>query len=414
MATAPVYCTHVELKRVFPQVKEFDGKTPVYGWVLELTDWYDSSLDLYYSADCGLVSQLFYDGSEVDKIAYNTIETTQLDGALTPSAEVFYVDADHGLAANDIVKIDDEYIRIVSVSDDTITISTPATNRGIFGTSAQHHLNNAKVYRIIDVSADVSDSASSTPVGLSFVYDTHLDLCILISTSNPSDNLVEAGEDFTDLVTQFRTDASRYLDSKLAPDITSEQRKDKYGNYDYLIVRTTALIAASFMIKTKDPTSEMATSFMEEVEASIASLNNGEAALSWQVTSTSSKGVIKEGNIQSSLSLAPVELKGRYSGTYDLIRIAITTSGHMGHGKYSVWVKNSEKLGISQGNLVIDDKIINGDFQPLAGGLEVRFSAQIATIAATEDDWWEVEVYGWQMEVDSSPLKPIKLTRKYR
>ena len=168
------------------------------------------------------------------------------------------------------------------------------------------------------------------------------------------------------------------------------------------------------MIKTKDPTSEMATSFMEEVEASIASLNNGEAALSWQVTSTSSKGVIKEGNIQSSLSLAPVELKGRYSGTYDLIRIAITTSGHMGHGKYSVWVKNSEKLGISQGNLVIDDKIINGDFQPLAGGLEVRFSAQIATIAATEDDWWEVEVYGWQMEVDSSPLKPIKLTRKYR
>ena len=32
MATAPIYCTHKELKRVFPQVDEFDQKTPIYGW----------------------------------------------------------------------------------------------------------------------------------------------------------------------------------------------------------------------------------------------------------------------------------------------------------------------------------------------------------------------------------------------
>ena len=32
MATAATYCTHKELKRVFPQLDSFDGKKPIYGW----------------------------------------------------------------------------------------------------------------------------------------------------------------------------------------------------------------------------------------------------------------------------------------------------------------------------------------------------------------------------------------------
>ena len=31
MATAPTYITHAELKRIFPQMDEFDQKTPIYG-----------------------------------------------------------------------------------------------------------------------------------------------------------------------------------------------------------------------------------------------------------------------------------------------------------------------------------------------------------------------------------------------
>ena len=58
MATAPIYCTHNELKRVFPQLDEFDTKTPVYGWVV-------SSWSLYVAHDCGLVTQLFADGKDL-------------------------------------------------------------------------------------------------------------------------------------------------------------------------------------------------------------------------------------------------------------------------------------------------------------------------------------------------------------
>ena len=58
MATAPIYCTHQELKRVFPQLDEFDSKTPIYGWVV-------SSGALYVAHDCGLVTQLFADGADL-------------------------------------------------------------------------------------------------------------------------------------------------------------------------------------------------------------------------------------------------------------------------------------------------------------------------------------------------------------
>ena len=40
MATAPIYCTHAELKRVFPQMDEFDQKTAIYGWVEVTTNKY--------------------------------------------------------------------------------------------------------------------------------------------------------------------------------------------------------------------------------------------------------------------------------------------------------------------------------------------------------------------------------------
>ena len=59
MASAPIYCTHNELKRVFPQLDEFDQKTPVYGWTSLTFD----SIALYVAYNTGLMTQLFIDGA---------------------------------------------------------------------------------------------------------------------------------------------------------------------------------------------------------------------------------------------------------------------------------------------------------------------------------------------------------------
>jgi len=408
MATAAIYCTHKELKRVFPQLDSFDGKKQVYGWGLGLNNWRDTTLDIYYANNTGLVTQLFWDGAEVDKIAFNTTETSKLNGAVTQSATSLDVDSGSGFAADDIIKVNNEYMRVVSVSTDTITVSTPTTNRGLFGSAAQHHADDSSVYKIIDTSQDVGDASSANPAALTFVYDTYLDLCLLITAADPNDYLVEAGEDFTTLVTQYRTDASRYLDSMLDPNMPREAFKDKSGNFDYLIIRTTALIAANFMIKSHDPNSELANALMAEAMLNIENINEGKAALSFQVTRDSSQGVIRDVSYTDG-AIRPVDTRGEWSGTYDLIKVKITTGGGvLGTAKYSVWVKDTDKL---KNNQVVTDEIINGDYQPLANGLEIRFAGETDSSTANLNNEWEIEVFGKYENVDNSSAKAVKMTR---
>ena len=415
MATAPTYITHKELKRIFPQMDEFDQKTAVYGWTSGLTDFYDSSLDAFYATDTGLITELFLDGAKIDKIAYNTTETTQVKVAITPDLSSIDVDSTSAFSANDIIKIGNEYMRVTAVTDgDTLAISVPGTNRGLFGSSAQHHAVDASVYKIIDASADLSDSTSSGS-SLSFMYDTALDLCLLIgddlTTNNPSDNLIEAGEDFSAMVTQYTADASRYFDSRVDPSLPKNQLKDKAGNYDYMVIRTVGLIAASFMVKTKDHASELAVSFMEEAENNIGLLNEGKAALSWQNTADAPQGIIRDVSYTDG-SVRPVDTRGEYSGTFDLIRVLIVNGGAMdGTATYSVWVKDGDNLGNQQGTQVVTAEKINGDFQALAGGLQIRFGGNTKTSVATATNEWEVEVTGRGEYVDSSDMKAIKLTR---
>ena len=316
MATAPIYCTHKELKRVYPQIDAFDTKTPIYGWT--------SAGDLHASQNCGLITQLFRDGQDLG----------DANGAGdTPNAinEWFYV------ADEDVVY---------------------------------------------------------------FHY-----------TSDPNDLLMEGGEDFTTLVTQFRTDASRYLDSKLDPNLPREQLKDKSGNFDYMIIRSSALIAAAFMIRATDPTNEVASALMEEAQGNIDALNTGNAALSWQTTRDASRGIIRDVSYTDG-SVRPVDTRGMWNGTFDLIRVTIVGGGALdGTATYSVWVKDGDKLGNQQGNQVVTAEKINGDYQSLAGGLQIRFAGETKTSVATATNEWEIEVMGAAEHIDASGVKSVHNSR---
>ena len=315
MATAPTYITHKELKRIFPQLDEFDQKTPIYGWV-------EVSSNKYAAHDSGQVTQLFAEGEDLG----------------------------------------------------------PAQ-------SAHTDLN----------------------VEGEWFYNSAEDVCYYYSASNPLDKLMEGGEEFVGMVTQYRADASRYFDSRVDPSLPREQLKDKSGNYDYMVIRTVGLIAACFMIRTKDHTSELAASFMEEVEINLALLNEGKAALSWQNTSDASQGIIRD--IAYTGALRPVDTRGEYSGTWDLIKLEIEDAGAIGTATYNVWGKDSN--GLKQ-NKIVSDRKITGDFQPLAAGLEIRFSGAADDSEAVATDEWEIEVTGREEYVDSSDSKSIRLTRASR
>ena len=317
MATAATYITHAELKRIFPQLDEFDQKTPIYGWT-EVTS------NKYAAHDSGQVTQLFVDGEDL-----GAAQSAHTD--LNVEGEWFY--------------------------------------------------NSAE------------------------------DVCYYYSASSPLDKLMEGGEEFTTMVTQYRADASRYFDSRVDPSLPKNQLKDKAGNYDYMVIRTVGLIAGCFMIRTKDHNSELATSFMEEAERNIELLNEGKAALSWQNTADAPQGTIRDVTYTDG-SIRPVDTRGEYSGTFDLIKVKIIAGGAIdGTATYSVWVKDGDKLGNQEGNQVVTAEKINGDFQALAGGLQIRFGGDTKSSVATANDEWEVEVTGRGEYVDSSDMKAIKITR---
>ncbi len=300
-------------------------------------------------------------------------------------------------------------MRIVDISTNTISVTTPITNRGLFGSTAQHHSSGANVMKVIDVSHDVADSDSAgTTDGLGFVYDSELDLCLVISEQNPADYLVEAGEDFTTLVTQYRTDASRYLDSMLDPNMPKEAWKDKDNNYDYIIIRTTALLAANFMIKSHDPNSELANALMDEAVNNIANINAGKAALSWQTTRDSSQGVVRDVTFPVSGNLRPVDTRGDWYGDYDLVKVIITAGGALGAATYSVFTKGANKLKEIE---VVKDEVITGDYQQLSSGLQIRFAGSNDSSVAVLNNEWEIEVFGAYEDIDASSGKAVKMTR---
>ena len=316
MATAPTYCTHRELKDVFPQVDSFDNKRALYGWK-------EVTTNKYAAHNSGLTTQLFADGEDLG----------------------------------------------------------PAQ-------SAHTDLN----------------------VEGEWFYNSAEDITYYFSASDPNDKLMEAGEEFSSLITRITANASRYLDAKLDPNLPKEQFKDKAGNFDYIIVRTTALIAATFLIRSHDPTSEIATALMEDAMGNIDALNKGGAALSWQTTGDSSKGILRDVTYTSS-ALRPVDTRGRWSGSWDLIKVSIssTTAGVIGTAKYNVYVKDEDGL---KNNQVVTEEVITGDYQPLAGGLQIRFSGSTDTTQAVANNEWEIEVSGWQEEVDNSAINSVRMTRQ--
>ena len=313
MATAPTYCTHRQLKDVFPQVSSFDSKKALYGFT--------TTSSLHECHNSGLVTVLYVNGNEITG-AENTDEPNA-------NGEWRYI----------------EEKDLLQYYDDTI--------------------------------------------------------------SDANDVLIEAGEDFATLISRVMGNASRYLDAKLDPNLPKEQLKDKEGNYDYIIVRTTALIAATFLIRSHDPVSETASALMDDAQSNIDSLNQGRASLSWQTTGDSSKGVLRDVTYTSG-SIRPVDTRGRWSGSWDLLKIKVTTGGVLGTAKYSVWSKDGDSL---KNNQVVTDSIITGDYQPLAGGLEIRFGGSADNSVCTVNNEWECEVAGWQEEVDNSTLNSVKMTR---
>ncbi len=253
-------------------------------------------------------------------------------------------------------------------------------------------------------------------------YDSSNDVIYYFnSATNPIDILMEAGEDWATHITDILYKASRYFDSYIDNSLPRQSWKNDENVYDYIVIRTTAQIAAHFLIFAHNPKNEDAIKLKEEYEATLDKINQGMIKLGFEKTQDSSQGILRE--ITATGTLKPVDLRGNYYGVYDKIRLQITTAGEIGTATYSVWVKGNDKLGINKGSQIVTDKIITGEYQTLSSGLQVRFGASstvgtagtetsLLTASGVLNDVWEVEAHGVGESIqDSKMIRSIEAVR---
>ena len=413
MATSNIqYCTHRDIKDTFPRINEFDTKRTIYGWTLTSSgeNFHDTSLDAWHTNNTGLITEMFYNGGKMDKITYSLTEATKLNGILYAGSVAMEVDSTSSLGTDDILKIDNEYFIVTSITDgDTLVMVG-----GQFGTTTANHANDASIYKVIDAIDDMTDAVSAGEVP-QFMYDSDLDLAILIGTSNPNDNLIESGDDFATIMTRFAKRASRMIDSKIGYRVTDTQIKDREGNYPDIIVRAAALQSVILLLTSEDPTNPIIEPFKEELLEIVEGINAGTIViLGNQRTMDAAKGIIREVSVNSASDLRPVELTGNYTGSaYELLKVYIDSgeNGVIGTTRMTVKGKDSTKL---KNNVLIDSEIITGDYQSLGvSGMKIRWSGDNDAAITTADDEYEIELFGHNLD-SSTPgqVGNIKMTRR--
>ena len=239
-------------------------------------------------------------------------------------------------------------------------------------------------------------------------YESTLDAVYYYnSATSPSDMIMESGEDAATFTQRYRRNASRYVESKLDSRMASEISLDREGAYPYIIKRTASLVAVGMMLKADDPMNEVAGAFMEEADEYLVGLKSGDIQIPTSVTGDAPYGVIRDVTYTAG-KVRPIQTRGSYLGTYDLINVKIIDAGAIGTSTYSVWEKSSTDLKATQ---VVTAETINGDYQQCAGGLEIRFAGATDATTATANDEWEIEVYGTGEDVRTSNIGNINMTR---
>ena len=246
-------------------------------------------------------------------------------------------------------------------------------------------------------------------------YNSSEDVLYYFSASSPSDKLMEAGEEFTTLITRVRKRASRMIDSKIGYRVQDQIQKDREGNYPDVIVRMSSLQTVILLLTSHDPSNDIIVPLKAELDELVEGIISGTIViLGLQRTMDSGKGIIREVSVNANSDLRPVELDGLYSGSgYELLKVYIDTSenGVVGTTRMTVKGKSSTTL---KSEVLIDSEIITGDYQSLGvGGMKIRWSGDNDAAITTAADEYEIELFGHGLD-SSTPgqVGSLSMTRR--
>jgi len=227
---------------------------------------------------------------------------------------------------------------------------------------------------------------------LSFFYESS-------STSLLNSAVIESGRDWYDTKVEAVAKASDLCRNVLPVPIYPRKgvgMASATGNdWPEIIVRSTAIIACADLIRPYDKEKGdelMAMAMNPEGTGYLDMVRTGQIALSQDEGLAKHSGIIREISINASSTGSVIDVRGTPSVDWDVIKIICSTAGTFATGsasgvKFDSFVADSTGLKISK---IADAVIIDGSFQDVGHGMQVRFSPGVYTI----NDEWELEVSG--------------------
>ena len=249
-------------------------------------------------------------------------------------------------------------------------------------------------------------------------YNTATDtLQYFVTSSSVSDlnsKVIEGGQDWDALKTLVCSEQADRMRSFLDRPIYKRNNANYQGasnrTYDFIVIRINAILAVADLVRSQD--AEQADVIEEMAmgdDGMLTKLKRREYVM-WNETSyRSESGVISEISIHANTTgyIEDIKINTPPYTDYDEVRIVVSTAGTFAPGtastvKYDVFVKDGTGLRMHK---VVDGEVMNGDYQSLAYGAQIRFQAGVYTAS----DEWSIT-----FQSDSIPIGSVKSGQIYR
>ena len=261
------------------------------------------------------------------------------------------------------------------------------------GYVTQLFYNGEEMTSVTDTPNAIKEFNYATGTGLLRFYLTNS------STSLLNSAVIESGRDWYDTKVEAVRKASDLCRNVLPVPIYPRKgvgMASSTGNdYPEIIVRSTAIIACADLVRPfdKEKGDELMSMAMNPAGTGYLDMvRTGQIALSQDEGLAKHSGIIREVSINANTTGSIIDVRGKPTVDWDVIKIIISTAGTFTSGsasgvKYDTYVKDDTGLKIDKSS---NAETIDGGFQDVGHGMQVRFSPGLYT----SNDEWELEISG--------------------
>jgi len=236
------------------------------------------------------------------------------------------------------------------------------------------------------------------------------------SVSALNSSVFEASKDWASLKTEAVNRASDFVRSFLPFPIYPNKGVGTMDassfNFPEIIVRCTSIMAVESLIRPYDveKANQIRSQAMnEEGTGLLDMLRKGEITLYQSENESKHKGILRSVSVNTNTTGGIVDIKGKSSYPWDVIKILITNGGSFTAGVENTDVKFSTFIGNENGlklERMVNEEIIDGYWQLVGHNMYIRW----ATGTYNTGDEYELEVSG-ELDQSFTPVKTVRTSR---